>query len=213
MMDLMLDLNGRLRVLFECNWRCTIKCQEWCTWSFTWFNYEHVSALEGTPDSLSEDTPTFEVERVHFRLQLSYIWRCTWWSTCQRKRVHKTIKKKVNLRKQFMLHLKVHLRFHFKKHKKFQKNVTKKMHLSLQLMVHLTMQPRVHLLISDLTLDESFISSQSEKCPNTELFLVRIYSHSYWIRTRKNSVFGLFSRIAYIEQNKRNCYCQIRFYR
>ena len=78
-----------------------------------------------------------------------------------------------------MLHLKVHLRFHFKKHKKFQKNVTKKMHLSLQLMVHLTMQPRVHLLISDLTLDESFISSQSEKCPNTELFLVRIYSHSY----------------------------------
>ena len=105
-----------------------------------------------------------------------------------------------------MLHLKVRLRFHFKKHKKFLKNVTKKMHLSLQLMVHLTKQPRVHLLISNLTLDEFFISSQSEKCPNTELFLVRIYPHSDWIRTRKNSVFGLFLRSAYIEQNKRNCY-------
>ena len=29
-------------------------------------------------------------------------------------------------------------------------------------------------------------------CPNTELFLVRIFPHSEWIRTRNNSVFGYF---------------------
>ena len=47
----------------------------------------------------------------------------------------------------------------------------------------------------------------SEKCPNTELFLVRIFPHSDWrtrsiciqsecrkIRTRNNSIFGHFSR-------------------
>ena len=52
-----------------------------------------------------------------------------------------------------------------------------------------------------------FFDSLLEKCPNTELFLVRIFLHSEWIRvslriqsecgkkrTRKNSVFGHFSR-------------------
>ena len=34
-----------------------------------------------------------------------------------------------------------------------------------------------------------------EKCPNTEFFLVRIFLYLDWIRTRKNSVFALFSRI------------------
>ena len=62
MVDLMLDLNGSLRVLFESNWRCTIKWQRGCTWRFTWFKHEHVSAVESVPDGLSEDTPTFEVE-------------------------------------------------------------------------------------------------------------------------------------------------------
>ena len=32
------------------------------------------------------------------------------------------------------------------------------------------------------------------KCPNTELFLVRILPYSDWIRTRNNSVFGQFPR-------------------
>ena len=62
MVDLMLDLNGLLRVLFESNWRCTIKLQRGCTWRFTWFKYEHVSAVEGAPDGLFKGTPTFEVE-------------------------------------------------------------------------------------------------------------------------------------------------------
>ena len=37
--------------------------------------------------------------------------------------------------------------------------------------------------------------SQREKCPNTELFLVHIQFKYEKIRTRKNSVFGHFSRI------------------
>ena len=36
--------------------------------------------------------------------------------------------------------------------------------------------------------------SLREKCSNTEFFLVSIFPHSDWIRTRKNSVFGHFSR-------------------
>ena len=36
-----------------------------------------------------------------------------------------------------------------------------------------------------------------KKCPNTELFLVRIHSECGKIRTRKNSVFGHFSPSAY----------------
>ena len=55
MVDLMLDLNGCLRVLFESNWRCTIKWQRGCTWRFTWFKYEHVSAVESAPDGLSDN--------------------------------------------------------------------------------------------------------------------------------------------------------------
>ena len=39
-----------------------------------------------------------------------------------------------------------------------------------------------------------FRISLSENCPNTESFLVRIFSYSGWIRTRKNSVFGHFLR-------------------
>ena len=35
-----------------------------------------------------------------------------------------------------------------------------------------------------------------EKCPNTELFLVRFFPHLDKIWTRKNSVFGHFSRSA-----------------
>ena len=62
MVDLMLDLNERLRVLFESNWRCTIKWQRGCTWCFTWFKYEHISAVESAHDGLAEDTPIFEVE-------------------------------------------------------------------------------------------------------------------------------------------------------
>ena len=33
-----------------------------------------------------------------------------------------------------------------------------------------------------------------ETCPNTGFFLVRIFLYSDWIRTRKNSIFGHFSR-------------------
>ena len=61
---------------------------------------------------------------------------------------------------------------------------------------------------------EIFMKSLRERCPNTEFFLVRIFSHldlirrdipylriqSEWrkIRARKNSVFGHFSRNEYI---------------
>ena len=62
MVDLMLDLNGGLRVLFESNWRYTIKWQRGCTRCFTWFKYEHVSAVEGAPDDLSKGTPAFDAE-------------------------------------------------------------------------------------------------------------------------------------------------------
>ena len=42
--------------------------------------------------------------------------------------------------------------------------------------------------------------SLREKCPNTEFILVRIFPHSDWIRTRKNSVFGHFSRsVCYVQ--------------
>ena len=54
------------------------------------------------------------------------------------------------------------------------------------------------------------LSTLRESCPNTKLFLVRILPHSDWvslriqsecgkIRTRKNFVFGHFSRSARIE--------------
>ena len=62
MVDLMLDLNGCLRVFIESKWRGTIKWQRGWTWRFTWFKYEHVSVVESAPVTLSEDTPTFQVE-------------------------------------------------------------------------------------------------------------------------------------------------------
>ena len=50
-------------------------------------------------------------------------------------------------------------------------------------------------------------SSMREKCPNTELFLVRIFglriqSECRKIRTRNNSVFGHFSRSDTISESK-----------
>ena len=38
------------------------------------------------------------------------------------------------------------------------------------------------------------IDALPEKCPNTQFFLVRIQSEYRKMRTRKNSVFGHFSR-------------------
>ena len=40
------------------------------------------------------------------------------------------------------------------------------------------------------------------QCPNTEFFLVRIFLYSDLIRTRKNSVFGHFSRSASDQNNE-----------
>ena len=49
-----------------------------------------------------------------------------------------------------------------------------------------------------------------EKCPNTEFFPVRIFPHSNWIQTRKNSVFGHFSRSGYNYKGIcSNCNCWI----
>ena len=42
--------------------------------------------------------------------------------------------------------------------------------------------------------DYKFTITLREKCPNTELFLVRIQSEYRKIRTRNNPVFGHFSR-------------------
>ena len=36
-------------------------------------------------------------------------------------------------------------------------------------------------------------TARREKCPNRKFFLVHIFPHLDWIRTRKNSVFGHFS--------------------
>ena len=92
MVDLMLDLDARLSVLFESNRRCTIKWQGGCTWRFTWFKYKHISAAESAPDGLFEDTPTFEVEvkgalevaiELHLKMHMKVHLLC--------KRVHKSI--------------------------------------------------------------------------------------------------------------------------
>ena len=48
----------------------------------------------------------------------------------------------------------------------------------------------------------SILYTLREKCPNTELFLVCVFPHSDWIRTRNNSVFGHFSRSAYCLSRK-----------
>ena len=50
MLDLLLDLNGRLRV------HLTFYLMTFA------LKYEHVTAVEGAPDGSSENTPTFEVE-------------------------------------------------------------------------------------------------------------------------------------------------------
>ena len=42
---------------------------------------------------------------------------------------------------------------------------------------------------------QSQILTLREKCPNSELFLVRIFPHSDWIRARNNSVFGHFHAV------------------
>ena len=41
------------------------------------------------------------------------------------------------------------------------------------------------------------LKSLCEKSPNTEFFLVRIFPHSDWIRTRKKSVFGRSLHVAF----------------
>ena len=68
-MDLMLGLNGHLRILFENNWRCTKKWQRGYTFYLMTFTlkYGHVNAFEGAPNGSSEDTPTFDFEI-----------KCTW---------------------------------------------------------------------------------------------------------------------------------------
>ena len=43
--------------------------------------------------------------------------------------------------------------------------------------------------------------SLREKCPNMELFLVRVQSEYRKIRTRNNSVFGQFSRSESYQNN------------
>ena len=50
MLDLLLDLNGRLRVHLT-----------FCLITFA-LKYEHVTAVEGAPDGSFENTPTFEVK-------------------------------------------------------------------------------------------------------------------------------------------------------
>ena len=65
MVDLMLDLNGHLRALSKSNWRCTIKWKRGFTFEVLLdgaLKYEHFSAVEGAPDSLSEGTPSFKIE-------------------------------------------------------------------------------------------------------------------------------------------------------
>ena len=49
------------------------------------------------------------------------------------------------------------------------------------------------------------------KCPNTEFFLVLIFSHSDWIRTRKNSVFGHVSRFHWRLPKILNIWCHSFF--
>ena len=56
----------------------------------------------------------------------------------------------MNLRGNFMLHLRAHLRFHFWKSVKMHNEVKKKIHFMLQLMIHLTVQSRGS---SDVTFD------------------------------------------------------------
>ena len=55
------------------------------------------------------------------------------------------------------------------------------------------------------------LASLREKCPNTEFFLVRIFSYLDWIpenTDQKNSVFGYFLHNAYLKiyHGSNNCY-------
>ena len=47
-----------------------------------------------------------------------------------------------------------------------------------------------------------------ERCPNTDFFLVRIQSEHRKIQTRKNSVFGLFSRSVFTRMSSA-CYSYV----
>ena len=59
--------------------------------------------------------------------------------------------------------------------------------------------------LSAISLRLSIISLR-EKCPNAEIFLVCIQSECGKLRTRKNSVFGHFSRNVYLKQFLKNIY-------
>ena len=59
--------------------------------------------------------------------------------------------------------------------------------------------PAGFLCSSNTTIEIFYVESNlsnalPEKSPNTEFFLVRIFLYLDWIWTRKNSVFGYFSR-------------------
>ena len=61
-------------------------------------------------------------------------------------------------------------------------------------------KPEIFFLLSERSF---LLDSLRGKCPNTEFFLIGIFLYSNWIRTRKNSVFGHFSRSG--------SYCQMFF--
>ena len=80
-------------------------------------------------------------------------------------------------------------------------------HCSLHLFLYILSFPYHRLLDTVLFLNIAGPLTLREKCPNKEFFLVRIFPYSDWIRvslriqskcgkirTRKNSVFGHFSR-------------------
>ena len=53
--------------------------------------------------------------------------------------------------------------------------------------------------------------SMLDKSRNTEFFLVRIFPHSDWIRTRKSSVFGHFFKQCVVQIFSKNCFSTLRF--
>ena len=57
-----------------------------------------------------------------------------------------------------------------------------------------TLNSSLLLNVCDVPVPKTCYVTLREKCPNTELFLVRIQSEYRKIRTRNNSVFGHFSR-------------------
>ena len=126
-MDLMLDLNGRRRVLFESNWRCTIKWKRECTCRFTWVKYENDSAVEVVLMVLLKTHLHLSKLKIKgapavpigFHLKMNIVVHFQ----VQRSSQNNSIKRRLD--RQSMLHLKLHLRLHFKKHKKFQRYVKK----------------------------------------------------------------------------------------